>query len=66
MHPLYWLCAYLGVGLLFAALFVSYGVTRVLAPPRPASIGARLILAPGATLLWPLVLYLWIRGGEQR
>jgi hypothetical protein len=66
MHLLYGFGAYFGTGLLFAALFVSYGVTRILTPPRQVSIGARLILAPGAALLWPLLLYLWVRTGERR
>ena len=66
MHLLYGLGAYFGVGLVFAAVFVTYGVTRVLTPPRPLSNGARLILLPGATLLWPLVLYFWIQGGERQ
>jgi hypothetical protein len=66
LHLLYGLGAYFGVGLVFAAVFVTYGVTRVLMPPRSASTGARLIILPGATVLWPLVLYLWIKGGERQ
>ena len=63
MHVLYGLGAYAAAGLVVGIVFVTYGVTRVLAPPRPASIGARLILLPGAIVLWPLVLYRWMRGG---
>jgi hypothetical protein len=66
MHLLYGIGAYVGVGVIFAAVFVSHGVTRVLVPPRPVSRGARLMLAPGAAVLWPLILYLWLAGGERR
>lgn len=66
MHLLYGIGAYFGVGVIFAAVFASYGITRVLTPPRPVSVGARLIMAPGAAVLWPLVLYIWLTGGERQ
>jgi hypothetical protein len=44
---------------------VASGVTRVTDPPRPASIGARLLIIPGAAVLWPYVLARWLRAGGR-
>jgi hypothetical protein len=49
---------YVAVGLLTAIAFVTSGVTRVQA--APVTIGARILLLPGATALWPLVLLRWL------
>jgi hypothetical protein len=48
---------YVAVGLLIGLIFVVYGVTRVQA--APVTIGARVLLLPGATALWPLVVRRW-------
>ena len=55
------LAAYGVVGLLAALAFVTFGVTRVLPHPAPVSIGARILLIPGAAALWPYVLYRWAK-----
>jgi len=55
------LVAYGAVGLLAALAFVSFGVTLVLPHPAPVSIGARILLIPGAAALWPYVLYRWAK-----
>ena len=55
------LVAYGVVGSLAALAFVSFGVTRVLPHPAPVSIGARILLIPGAAALWPYVLYRWAK-----
>ena len=47
------------VGVLTALAFVSVGVTRV--QPAPVSLGARILILPGATALWPYVLGRWLR-----
>jgi hypothetical protein len=52
------LIAYLVVGLLTAIAFVTLGVTRV--QSAPVTIGARILLIPGATTLWPLVMSRWL------
>ena len=49
---------YVAVGLLTAVAFVTSGVTRVQA--APVTIGARILLLPGATALWPLVISRWL------
>jgi len=55
------LVAYGVVGLVAALAFVTFGVTRVLPHPAPVSIGARILLIPGAAALWPYVLYRWAK-----
>jgi hypothetical protein len=44
-----------GVGL----AFVSAGVTTV--QTAPVTLGARILLLPGAFVLWPLVLARWVK-----
>jgi hypothetical protein len=51
------LVAYVAVGILTAIAFVTSGVTRV--QPAPVTIGARILLIPGAIALWPLVMSRW-------
>ncbi|GAB5470577.1 MAG: hypothetical protein Kilf2KO_36070 [Rhodospirillales bacterium] len=51
---------YVWCGLAVAAVFLLWGIDRVM----PAARGAyafRPLLIPGATLLWPLVLWRWWR-----
>ena len=51
-------------GLLCALAFVTKGVTQVLPHPAPVSVGARILLIPAATALWPYVLYRWHNAGR--
>ena len=62
MQMLYGIGIYLATGLLVALILVTFGIARVLSEPRPATFGARLLLLPGAILLWPYVLFRLIRG----
>lgn len=55
--------AYLAAGLLFALVFVTAGVQRVDPAARGATWGFRVLILPGATALWPLLLARWLRGG---
>ena len=55
------LLAYGIVGMLTALAFVTFGVVRVLPHPVPVTIGARILLIPGAAALWPYVLYRWAK-----
>ena len=57
-------CLYTLVGLLTALAFVTTGVAQVLPRPAPVTIGARILLIPAATALWPYVLYRWSRCGR--
>jgi hypothetical protein len=59
------LIAYVAVGGAVALAFVIVGVTEV--QPMPVSVGARILLLPGAFVLWPLVAVRWhkSRGGRR-
>ena len=64
MHPfvaflLNALALYAAVGVVIAVAFVSLGVTRV--QPEPVSLGARVLILPGAVALWPYVLTRWLK-----
>ncbi len=52
---------YLGCGIVFALLFVFFGVTKVSETARGATAGFRIIILPGVTLLWPVLLRKWLR-----
>lgn len=54
---------YVAAGLLVGIAFVIYGVTAVQA--APVTLGARLLLLPGAIVLWPLILSRWFKARSQ-
>ena len=53
---------YLAVGVLFAPLFAFRGAKRIDPGADPGTLGFRLLILPGAVLLWPLLLFRWLRG----
>ena len=55
------LALYVAAGVAVATAFVVFGVTRVLPEPLPVTVGARILLFPGAALLWPYVLFRWLK-----
>ena len=55
---------YLAVGLVIGLAFVIFGVVQVQA--MPVTLGARILLLPGATVLWPFVLWRWLKFGRAR
>jgi len=64
MHPLVAfllnaLAIYAAIGAVTALAFVSLGVTRV--QPAPVSFAARILILPGAAVLWPYVLVRWLK-----
>ena len=68
MHPLVAfllnaLALYAAIGLLTAVAFVAFGVTRV--QPASVSLGARILILPGAAALWPYVLMRWLKAAKQ-
>jgi hypothetical protein len=65
MILLYGLAAYAAVGLVAALAFVFFGVTRLLPHPAPVSLGARILLIPGAMALWPYVMLRWIKAERE-
>ena len=55
------LMAYFAIGLLFAVAFAIRGVDRMDATPK--TIGFRVIVMPGAAVLWPVLLARWLGAG---
>jgi hypothetical protein len=55
------LAGYAAVGLLFAAAFLTVGVSRVDPVSKGSGIGFRLIILPGVAALWPVMLKRWIQ-----
>lgn len=51
---------YLALGLAFATAFVAAGAPRIDPAARGMPWTARLLLVPGATVLWPLMLFKWV------
>jgi hypothetical protein len=64
MHPvvaflLNMLALYAAIGFVTALAFAVFGVTRV--QPARVSLGARILILPGAAALWPYVLLRWLK-----
>lgn len=62
MHPivailLYAAALYAAAGIVTAVAFAAFGVAR--AQPAAMSLGARILIVPGAAVLWPYVLASW-------
>src|SRR5258707_6016190 len=55
---------YAAAGIVIAAAFLAFGVTRVLPAPVAVTLGARIMLFPGAVALWPYVLIRWLRSSR--
>jgi hypothetical protein len=53
-------------GLVTALAFVSVGATWAFPHPTPVTLGARILLLPGAADLWPYVLLRWRKSGRVR
>ena len=51
---------WLAVGALVALPFAFFGAPRVLDGAKGSSIAFRLMVVPGAALLWPLVIWRWL------
>ena len=52
---------YLLCGILFAIPFVLIGVDKIDEGAKGASWGFKIIIIPGTTIFWPLLLRKWIR-----
>jgi len=64
MIVLYAIALYLAIGLIAALAFVSVGVTQV--TPYSLTLGARILLLPGATVFWPYILARWLKSSHTR
>jgi hypothetical protein len=58
------LVLYVVLGLVIGLAFVIVGATRV--QPAAVTIGARILLLPGATALWPFVLRRWLKSSSVK
>lgn len=51
---------YFAAGVLFAVVFVATGLSRIDAAARGMPWSARVLILPGVSLLWPLMLVKWL------
>ena len=54
--------AYLAAGLLFAVMFAFGGAVRIDRAAKGSGLFFRALIVPGAALLWPLLLLMWVFG----
>ncbi len=54
---------YLALGLVFAIAFVIRGARKIDPAAAQGTLGFRLIIMPGAVLLWPWLAKRWRHGG---
>ena len=62
----YGLALYAAAGIVTALAFVSVGISQVLQPPMPATLGARILFLPASFALWPYILIRWRRVRSRR
>ena len=60
------LALYAVAGAVTAIAFVTFGLARVLPAGTPVTVGARVMLLPGAAILWPYVLLRWVKARGVR
>ncbi len=51
---------YLALGLVFAALFLIFGIRKVDAASIGAPVSFKLVILPGVVVLWPFLLIKWL------
>ena len=56
---------YFAIGFSFAIAFIAIGVKRLDPNASGSGIGFRLLILPGSTAFWPLLLRRWIRGDRD-
>jgi hypothetical protein len=57
--------AYLGFGLLFSLPFVLWGAKKIDPPAGQSSWGFRLVIIPGVSVFWPVLLQRWLGGSHE-
>ena len=57
---------YAAIGVLFAICFLTRGIDQMDPVSKGSGIGFRLILLPGVTALWPVLLLRWVGKGPTR
>ena len=61
MMLLYGLALYVFLGIVTGAAFVIFGVSQVLPHGATATVGARILILPGAAIFWPYVFMRWCK-----
>ena len=56
----YFALLYVAIGFVTAILFVTFGLSRVLAPGTSVTAGARILFVFAAAALWPYVVARWL------
>lgn len=56
---------YAAIGAIFAAAFVTRGVTAVDRAASGSTWAFRALILPGVAALWPIMLARWIRSGRR-
>jgi hypothetical protein len=56
--------AYMAVGILTAMAFAFFGATRVVR--SSFTLGARILLIPGALALWPYIIFRWLKARRHQ
>ncbi|MEZ5277247.1 MAG: hypothetical protein R3F07_12770 [Opitutaceae bacterium] len=57
--------AYIVIGMGFTIFLLCAGFARIDSAARDSGPGFRLLIIPGLTVLWPLMLIRWLRGEGQ-
>lgn len=52
---------YLLCGLIFALVFVLKGADKIDEGAKDSTIGFKIIIIPGCTIFWPLLLNKWVK-----
>ena len=56
------LAAWFGIGAVLAVLFLTFGVNRIDASAKGASLFFRPMIFLGCAMLWPAILIRWLSG----
>jgi len=56
---------YSALGLVFAAAFITRGVTKLDPAARGSGLLFRLLIVPGAAAFWPILLVKWLKSKEH-
>jgi hypothetical protein len=51
--------SYCACGAFFAVIYMAFGLRRAVPVPATISWPARILIAPGLMLLWPLLAWTW-------
>lgn len=57
------LAIYFLIGIIIAIPFAFLAAGKILDEPADMTIGARILIIPGAAIVWPIVLTRWLKGG---